>query len=238
MKSYPDFKYETKIWGRGLSYIAGADEVGRGCFAGPVVAGAVIFPPNFKIKQSLFDVKGNIIKINDSKLLTDKEREFASQWIKTNAISWGVGMGSVGRINKKGIVNATNFAFRSAVRSTQNKLNKNIEYLLIDAFYIPYIKGFRIPKKQKRLHRDSSSRFVNQLAIIKGDTKSFSIAAGSIIAKVYRDGLMTKLGEKSYYRKYHWCENKGYGTKEHREAIGQYGATRYHRQQFIRAYLK
>lgn len=98
---------------------------------------------------------------------------------------------------------------------------KSIDFLLIDAFYLPYTKGLR--RK-------------NQLAIIKGDQKSFSIAAASIIAKVYRDNLMVKLSRK--YEKYGWRKNKGYGTKKHIQAIKKWGITRLHRKQFLSKLLQ
>ena len=99
--------------------------------------------------------------------------------------------------------------------------NSPIDYLLIDAFYIPYVKGLR--RK-------------NQLAIVKGDTKSISIAAASIVAKVYRDKLMTALAKEKGYKKYKWHKNKGYGTKEHRQAIKRYGITKLHRKKFVQTY--
>jgi ribonuclease HII len=220
------------------------DEVGRGCFAGPVVAACVAFPKNQPLDNIFLGTaekqidKNSRIVINDSKLLSVKQREKALIWIKENALTWGIGIGSVGRINRKGIVNAANFAFRSALKQAQNRLNRNIEYLLIDAFYIPYTKGFHIPSKRKRKIHDSNESIVNQLAIIKGDTKSISIAAASIIAKVYRDNLMSRLGEKSCYKKYHWEKNKGYGTKDHREAILKFGVSKLHRKQYVSTFLK
>ncbi len=208
-QTLPDFIYEKKLWDGNFNIIAGIDEVGRGSFAGPVVAGCVIF------KKSKTLILQTNVEINDSKKLTSSQREIASIWIKENCLTWGIGSASVSEINRLGIKKGTEIAMRRAIKNCK----KQIEFILIDAFYIPYTKGLR--RK-------------NQKAIIKGDTKSISIAAASIIAKVHRDALMTKLSKNPKYKKYNWHKNKGYGTKEHRDAISKHGATRHHRKLFIR----
>lgn len=220
---YPNFLFEHRLWKSGYRFIAGVDEVGRGCFAGPVVAGCVVFPENrvLPLEERVTRGGGPQIYINDSKKLTPKQREQADKWIRKNATSWGVGEASVSQINRLGIKKATEIAFRKAIHKTSIKTS-GIEYLLIDAFYIPYVKGLR--RK-------------NQKAMIKGDTKSISIAAASIVAKVYRDKLMTKLGKRPKYRKYGWAKNKGYGTLKHRKAIKKHGITRLHRKTFVETWL-
>ena len=210
----PDFSFEKKIYKKGYRVIAGVDEVGRGAFAGPVVAATVAFAPNSKFEI----LNSKQIRINDSKKLNSRQRERAMFWIKRNAVCYGIGWASVSQINKLGIKKASEIAFRKAIINC----NKRIDYLLIDAFYIPYVKGLR--RK-------------NQKAIVKGDAKSLSIAAASIIAKVYRDKLMTKLADNPKYKKYGWDKSKGYGTSSHRKAIQKYGSTRYHRKRFIRTYI-
>ena len=233
MKSLPTFTYEKQIWKRAYRYIAGIDEVGRGCFAGPVVAGCVVFGKfsNFQFPFSI-EGKGKVI-INDSKKLTKTQKEVAAKWIKENCLAWGIGEASASTINRVGIVKATEIAFRKAIKETNERLNKQktisnkqnsatIDYLLIDAFYIPQVRGLR--RK-------------NQKAVIKGDSKSISIAAASIIAKVYRDQLMEKIGARQRYKRYDWCSNKGYGTKKHLEAIKKHGTNGYHRKQFVETYL-
>lgn len=205
--NFPSFLYEKKLWKKDFKNVAGVDEVGRGSFAGPVVAGVVSFPKDIE----KIDLKG--VVINDSKKLTPKQREKAEVWIKENALFWAVGKASVNQINRLGIVKATQIAFRKAISKNRT------DFLLIDAFYIPYVKGLR--RK-------------NQLAIVKGDTESMSIAAASIIAKVYRDKLMTDLAKQAKYKKYKWDQNKGYGTLDHRSAIRKYGATVLHRKDFIK----
>lgn len=220
MKTYhtlPDFSFENQLWDKGLDCVAGADEVGRGAFAGPVVAAAVIFPQ--AVREVLLK---NPIVINDSKKLSAKQREDAEGWIKKNAITWGVGEASVIRINKQGIVRATYSGFRRALSNCVKTLTSRVDYLLIDGFKVPYIRN--IPTSR-------------QMAIVRGDGLSFSIAAASILAKVYRDKLMRDLGNGDVFRKYFWNNNKGYGTLVHTDAIRQYGPTIHHRQQFVKSYL-
>ncbi len=209
----PDFSFEKKLHKKGYRVIAGIDEVGRGCFAGPVVAGCVVFFPDPK-----FGIPDSVL-INDSKKLSAKRREIADKWIRKNAFAFGIGQTSVARINKMGIKKASEIAFREAIKNCRVQIN----YLLIDAFYIPYVRGLR--RK-------------NQKPITKGDTKSVSIAAASIIAKVYRDRLMLELSKKPKFRKYKWDRNKGYGTLEHGRAIKKYGLTRQHRKTFVETWLK
>jgi ribonuclease HII len=210
--NYPNFLFERRVWKRDYRFVAGIDEVGRGCFAGPVVAGCVVFRPDPRLQIPAS------IRINDSKLLTPRQREVADKWIKKNAAAFGIGQASVSQINRLGIKKASEIAFRKAIKNCRVEIN----YLLIDAFYIPYVKGLR-----RR----------NQKAIVKGDTKSISIAAASVIAKVFRDALMRKLGKKPKFRRYGWGRNKGYGTLEHRKAIKKYGVTRQHREKFVATWL-
>lgn len=226
----PDFYYERKYWKRGLIRVAGADEVGRGCFAGPIVAGAVAFEKDFKKLPKE-------IKIDDSKKLTALERVKAEKWIKENALTWGIGTASVININRFGIVLAARKAFRRAVAEANEKIKARVQFLLVDAFFIPYTKGLpmgRVVKSvKKRVIKGES-----QMAIVNGDEKSISIAAASIIAKVARDRLMVKLSKVTRYVPYGWSKNKGYGTREHQEAIKKYGVTKHHRKQFVETWLR
>jgi ribonuclease HII len=205
----PDFSFEEKLSLQGYRIIAGVDEVGRGCFAGPVVAGCVVFNGTSNLPSVL---------VNDSKKLTAKQREAADIWIRENAAGVGVGLASTFQINRHGIKKATEIAYRQAIKNCRVK----IDFLLIDAFYAPYVKGLR--RK-------------NQKPIIGGDGLSISIAAASIVAKVYRDKLMTTLAAKPKFKKYMWHKNKGYGTREHRESILKYGTTQLHREQFVETWL-
>lgn len=206
----PNFSFEKRTWEKGYEIVAGVDEVGRGALAGPIVAGCVAFLKRFKLS-----LPGSI-RIDDSKKLTPRQRERSDEWIRDNCLGWGIGEASVAQINRLGIKRAGEIAFRKAI----SKVKPN--YLLIDAFFVPYVRGLR--RK-------------NQTAIVNGDEKSLSIAAASIIAKVYRDKLMGKLGGQGKFRKYGWEKNKGYGTKLHQKAIRKLGATKLHRKLFIRNFV-
>lgn len=149
----------------------------------------------------------------DSKKIRPNMRKEFTKYIKRHSLYWAIAEISVSQINKFGLGKATHMAFRKAVRSLAVKP----DFLLVDSFYV------------KQVNRK------NQKAIKKGDEKSASIAAASIIAKVYRDSLMKKLSKK--YPKYHFAKHKGYGTREHQQAIKQYGFTKIHRQSFNLSYL-
>lgn len=195
---YASTNLEKSLWEKGYSLVCGVDEVGRGCFAGPVVAGAAIFFCDSKTPQG----------IADSKLLTAQQREKLAASIKEQAQYWAVAEISVSAINRAGIGKATQMAFRKVVKN----LPKQPDFIIIDAFYIRHLNRKR------------------QLAVKSGDKFSVSIAAASIIAKVYRDNLMNKLHKQ--YPQYNLAKHKGYGTKEHREAIKKYGLSRIHRKSF------
>lgn len=213
---FPNFSFEKKLWNRGYKFVAGVDEVGRGCFAGPVVAGCVVFPAGAYRPE---------VKIDDSKKLTARQRERANEWIKENALAWGIGEIGAGKINKYGLAKMVRAAFRRAISDARRRLGKPIDYLLADAFFISYVPG--LPARRRR----------RQQAIVNGDEKSISIAAASIIAKVYRDKLMRGLSKRPKYRKYGWGRNKGYGTREHQIAIKKHGMTRQHRRQFVETWI-
>lgn len=188
-------EFETELYNKGINFIAGIDEVGRGPLVGPVVTAAVILPKDF------YDER-----INDSKKLTEKKRELLYDVIMENAISVGIGMSSSSIIDEINILNATKKAMIEAI----NNLSVKPEHLLIDAVKL----DIDIP----------------QTSIIKGDAKSESIAAASIIAKVTRDRMMVELDEK--YPMYDFKHNKGYGTIKHIEALYKYGPMSEHRKSF------
>ncbi len=206
----PNFKEESKLWSRGFKYVIGVDEVGRGAFAGPVTAAAVVFECETEYLSN--------IGINDSKLLKPNQRKKISKLIKDGCVSYSIATVGVPVINRVGIGKATEMAFRKAISSimdTKHLLHNTKYYLLVDGFHIKYIK--RIGLK-------------NQKAIIKGDRKSISIAAASIIAKVHRDSLMKRLARK--YPEYGFGKHKGYGTKAHQTAIKKHGLSKVHRKSF------
>jgi ribonuclease HII len=188
--------FEKLSYQRGYRLIAGVDEAGRGPLAGPVVAAAVIFPPDYLNDQ-----------INDSKQLSAKKRENLYEVIKNEALSVGIGVIDVDVIDQINILQASLLSMREAVL----ELKPQPDFLLIDG-----LNKIQLPLAQKPL--------------IKGDTLSVSIAAASIIAKVSRDRIM-----EMYHRQfpqYNFLRNKGYGTKDHREAIKEFGMCKIHRRSF------
>jgi len=242
IKTKPNFYFERILWNKGFNYVAGVDEVGRGCFAGPVVASAVAFAPNSNFQFPISNDKGEKIFLNDSKKLTKLQRERANEWIKKNSLTWGIGEVSPALINRIGMRKATRAAFRRAIKAANSKFqmpNVKIDFLLIDAFFIPYLRDF--PKGKNKIKGDKNPEVKNgskQLAIINGDEKSYSIAAASIIAKVYRDNLMMSISKKNKYKDYGWEKNKGYGTSSHRKAILKYGISGYHRVHFVNTFIR
>lgn len=193
--SLPDFSFEKQLYRQGFRLIAGIDEVGRGSWAGPVVAAAVILPSDFQIPQNF----------GDSKQIKPQPRTVLAKLIKRQATAYCISEISVAKINKYGIGKASQMAFRKCLKD----LKVGPDFIIIDAFYIKHVNR------------------KNQLAIIKGDEKSATIAAASIIAKVYRDDLMKKLSRS--YPFYGFGKHKGYGTRFHQEAIRTRGFTRIHR---------
>jgi ribonuclease HII len=212
----PDFSFEEKLWGEGNQLVVGLDEVGRGAFAGPLMVGATIFSYP---KSSLLG------KVKDSKLLKPQQRFKIAPKIKSKALAWTVSSSEVSEIDRLGVGKATQLAMRKAVVSLNQWVKSaglgEIDFLLIDGFNISCLPGF------------GKSR---QLAIKKGDQKSVSIAAASILAKLERDRLMKRLSRNPQYKVYGWGKNKGYGTKKHRLAIKKFGPTNWHRQDFIRSW--
>lgn len=199
------FEIEKQLWDEN-KLVIGADEVGRGAFAGPVVVASVIFAPHTSISK-------NII-IRDSKKMTQLQRNKANEWIKENALNFAISQSSNNIINKKGIVSATNMAFEDSLSTLEIKREHHI---LID--------GRPIDIAYKHT------------AIIKGEDQSVSIAAASIIAKVYRDNLMVEFSKQQKYARYNFAKNKGYGTKEHREALQKHNLCDLHREVFVRNFI-
>lgn len=132
---------------------------------------------------------------------------------------------------------ATKVAFRRAISQARKKFAFPIDFLLIDAFFIPYIPGLPARRRKNKKGRYRKGAKGRQLAIVNGDAKSISIAAASIIAKVERDKFMLSLSKRSKLKKYGWGRNKGYGTREHQAAIKKYGQTSYHRKGFVETWL-
>jgi ribonuclease HII len=176
---------------------AGCDEAGRGSLSGPVVAAAVIFDKKYKNKF-----------INDSKQLSENQRNELRLVIENEALTWGVGFVYQDEIDKINILNASILAMHRAL----DKLSKIPDFILVDGNkFKPYR---RIPFK----------------TIVKGDSKYLSIAAASILAKTHRDEYMIKLHNE--FPQYDWKNNKGYPTLKHRKAISEFGISIHHRKTF------
>lgn len=220
--SLPNIAWELKQIKAGHSLIAGADEVGRGAWAGPVVAASVVLAPSHELKNFIKQVAIDEIIINDSKKVPSLTRRRTAFWLRQNVLAWGIGEIAVSQINRLGLTKATQMAFRQALTHTRAHLPQHrLHFLLVDAFYVPYIKTLNRHKQQ---------------AIIKGDAKVLSIAAASILAKDYRDSLMRRLSRQ--FPIYGWGRNKGYGTVFHQQAILRHGTTRHHRRNFVFTWLK
>ena len=207
--TYPTFKEEQILWKKGYDYVIGVDEVGRGSFAGPIVAAAVLFKKTTDPER--------LTGVNDSKLLSCTKRHVLSKVIINECLDWAIRSVPVSTINKVGIGKANKTAIRMAIYDVIKKIKTDKVFVLIDGFHIKHIKGIGIN---------------NEKPIIKGDQKSLSIAAASIIAKNHRDKIMKCLARK--YPQYGFEKNKGYGTKFHQEAIRKNGLCKIHRIAFCK----
>ena len=199
----PDFSLEESLGLSTSAVIVGVDEVGRGPLAGPVTAAAV-FVDRQKITLDL------LTKIDDSKKISQKKHATISKQIESIAII-GIGWASSGEIDQLNILEATMLAMQRAISSLRKQIISDPDYILIDGNKVPRLD---FPSK----------------AIVRGDEKSLSIAAASIVAKNKRDAFMTSLSK--LYPGYGWEKNAGYGTGEHLAAIEREGITVHHRRSF------
>lgn len=191
------FDFEHQAIADGFAFIAGVDEVGRGCLAGPVVAAACILDTTKPVPKGL----------NDSKKLTEKQRNEIALELRETAVAYAVGIVEAGEIDRINILEATKVAMIKAIEA----LSPAADHILIDALSL---KHLRIPQK----------------AIIKGDSISYSIAAASVIAKTYRDNLMVDYD--TVYPQYGFAGHKGYGAAVHLQAIKDHGPCPLHRMTF------
>jgi ribonuclease HII len=192
----PADEFEQEARRCGYRRIAGIDEAGRGPLAGPVVAAAVILP-----------VHARLAGVDDSKQLSEAERERLYPAILDQAVGVGIGLADAGEIDSLNILEATRLAMRRAI----DNLAPAPDYLLIDAVTLPAV---RIPLRP----------------IVKGDALSLSIAAASIIAKVTRDHLMSAY--HATFPQYNFLSHKGYGTAEHLRMLARFGPCSIHRRTF------
>lgn len=182
------YEYENNLYQKGINYIGGVDEVGRGPLIGPVVASCVVLPKGFVLEG-----------LTDSKKLSEKKRDIFYDYITNHCLAYGIGVVSPLEIDEINIYEASRKAMLIAIAKVREQIN--LEHVLIDAMPI----NIDIPTT----------------SIIKGDAKSISIAAASVIAKVTRDKMMYELDKK--YPMYGFASHKGYPTKKHIEAIHKYG---------------
>lgn len=200
--------YEVRAWQQGKHRVAGVDEAGRGPLAGPVVAAAVIFPPN--LFQDPY-----LLQINDSKKLTPKKREkLYFLLMQDNRLQKAIAVVGVKIIDQVNILNATFMAMQEALL----KIKRAPDHVMIDGAPLPE-KYF--PYKNEK---------VSQENIVKGDSKSLSIAAASILAKVHRDQLMLDYAKE--FPQYDFDLHKGYGTQVHLDKLRQHGPCLIHRKSF------
>ncbi len=201
---------ENQLRAEGFQYIAGVDEVGRGPLAGPVVAAAVVLPEEF-----------DVLGVDDSKKLSEKKRNELFDQIIEQAICYGIGQKDHQVIDDVNILEATKLAMAEAIEAAekmlQDKLGKKIDFVLFDAMKIEAVEK-------------------PQQSLIKGDSKSISIAAASIVAKVTRDRQMIDYHQQYPY--YGFDSNKGYGTKIHYEGIEEHGITPIHRKSFLKNIIR
>ena len=196
---------------------SGTDEAGRGCLAGPVTAAAVILPFGFK----------NIL-LNDSKKLSEKSRDKLRPIIEQQAIAFAVTHLEPIVIDEINILNSAIKAMQESIL----RLNPRPEYIIVDG-NAPFIAKKGIKNREGKIFTVAEFEILNSIpntSIVKGDSKFMSIAAASVLAKTYRDDYMNRIHEE--FPMYNWKQNKGYPTKEHREAIRKYGVTKYHRMTF------
>jgi len=193
----------------GYHYLCGIDEAGRGALAGPVVAAALIFKPGVVIDG-----------LNDSKCLTPQQRDFLEPQIKAAALGYGIGLAEADQIDRINIQQATFLAMKRALE----QLNMEPQFILVDGRDFPTFISVK------------SDQAMPGQAVIKGDQRSACIAAASVLAKVYRDRLM--IGLAARYPQYGLEQHKGYGTREHRERIADYGPSPIHRRSFLQAIME
>jgi ribonuclease HII len=198
--SFPDLSFERVLWLQGVQFIAGIDEAGRGALAGPVAAGAVILPD----RDGLV---GQLAGVRDSKQMTPEQRVEWAEKLRLIALAWGVGFASASEIDEFGIVAATRLAARRALQ----QLCVQPQHLLLDFLSLPEVD-------------------LPQTPLVKGDERSLSIAAASILAKTYRDALLCDYERQ--YPGYGFSDHKGYGTAAHRLAMQRLGLTPLHRRSF------
>lgn len=194
--------FERELRSKGFRVICGVDEVGRGPLAGPVLAACAVLPEDF-----------DVLGVDDSKRLSEKKRGELYALIREKAVAVGIGSADSATIDEINILQATRLAMMRAIENADASLDGAIDFVIFDAMRIDEVKK-------------------PQLSLIKGDSRSASVAAASIIAKVTRDRMMRELD--TVYPGYGFAKNKGYGTAEHYRGIKEHGITPIHRRSFLK----
>jgi ribonuclease HII len=236
---YPTLAFEQPLWDSGYTQIAGIDEAGRGAWAGPVCAAALILPPDPTILDRLNQVR-------DSKLMTPHTREAWAPRIRFAALAWGVGFASAQEIDSLGILPATKLAATRAIASLSSSphppslvplspaLNPPSLVPLSPALTrlspVPLSPNYLIPDYLITDYLIFPNLDLPQTALIKGDQLSLSVAGASVLAKTARDALMRSADEQ--YPGYGFAQHKGYGTRLHQQSIHQLGLCEIHRKSF------
>jgi ribonuclease HII len=201
--------YEQALWAQGCRCVVGLDEAGRGAWAGPVSAGAVVLPP------ARDDLRAVLEGVRDSKQMTARSRVRLIERIQTTALGWGIGWAEASEIDQIGIVPATCQAMTRALDDLRRRFPAlTPDYLLLDS-----IRWHELDRQQTP-HR----------ALVRGDSLSLTIAAASILAKVWRDERMIEYDQR--YPLYGFAHHKGYGVPEHAAALREHGASQIHRMTF------
>ncbi len=222
--NYPTLNFERNLWGAGFTRVAGIDEAGRGAWAGPVFAAAVILPPDPDLTHGLDGVR-------DSKLMTPLARQTWAPRIQQIALAWGIGFASSREIDRLGILPATKLAALRALvflssPPSSNHQSTTPDFLIHDSL----VSGCLFPDYLITDYLIFPSIDLPQSALIKGDRLSLSVAAASVLAKTARDAHMRELDDK--YPGYGFSRHKGYGTRLHQEALGRIGLCEIHRKSF------
>jgi ribonuclease HII len=223
---FPTLTFEKDLWEAGFARIAGIDEAGRGAWAGPVGAAAVILPPDPDLTHRLDGVR-------DSKLMTSRQREIWAPLIQQVALAWGVGFASSREIDSLGILPATKLAAMRALVSISKSSSLHLQSSIPDPLSLMpdyLVPGYLFPDYLLTDYLLFPSLDLPQTALIKGDRLSLSVASASILAKTARDACMRELDDQ--YPGYGFARHKGYGTRLHQEAIGQVGLCEIHRKSF------
>ena len=218
-KINPTLKFEQALWKDGFARIAGIDEAGRGAWAGPVAAAVVILPPDPSLTRTVRPGAHGIALngVRDSKLMTPLARETWAPRIKDIALAWGVGFASAKEIDALGILPATKLAATRALEA----LSPIPDYLIPNSLFPDYLLTDYLIFPEIDLP---------QTALVKGDQRSLSVAAASVLAKTARDARMRELDGQ--YPGYGFARHKGYGTRLHQEGIRQMGVCAIHRKSF------